>query len=305
MTSGSMLVVLSLLAQPALPPPDQTPPARQIGSRTQSDQTVTIPKGARLVLDDCAGEVVVRTWDRDAVRVEAQHTSRTRVRVDLQGTALRIDTDSDRGRGIADFTLTVPTWLNLRIDGQSCFVEVAGVAGTVSVETVEGDISLRGLTGAVDAKSIEGTILVEGGRGRLQISTVEGDITIAKASGEIIAESIDGDVVLTDVQASAVEIATVDGDITYGGALQPAGRYLFTTHDGDVALMVPENTSATFAVRTFNDGSLTSSLPLKQGAAGRRGQRTIHTLGGGAAQVDIEAFDGSVRIGRPGETKRD
>ncbi len=179
------------------------------------------------------------------------------------------------------------------------------MSGAVSVKTVEGDIVLTGLSGTVDAESVEGKITLEGGRGRVQLSTVEGDIAISKAGGEIVAESVDGEITLTETQASAVEISTVDGDVLYSGALLATGRYLFTTHDGDVTMAIPENTSATFSVRTFGDSRVESTLPLKQGTAGRRGQRATYTLGGGAAQVDIEAFDGSVRIRRPGETQKD
>ena len=220
---------------------------RVVGARTQSDQTVQVPKGTRVEVDDCSGDTIVRTWDRDAVRVQARHTSRTRVRANLVGNQLRIDIDADRGPGSADLELSVPAWINLRIDGNNCFVEVAGVSGAVSVKTVEGDIVLTGLSGTVDAESVEGKITLEGGRGRVQLSTVEGDIAISKAGGEIVAESVDGEITLTETQASAVEISTVDGDVLYSGALLATGRYLFTTHDGDVTMAIPENTSATFS----------------------------------------------------------
>ena len=52
--------------------------------------------------------------------------------------------------GSADLELSVPAWINVRIDGNNCFVEVAGVSGAVSVKTVEGDIVLSGLSGTVE-----------------------------------------------------------------------------------------------------------------------------------------------------------
>jgi hypothetical protein len=303
MTVGFLLVALSLMASPNAAPLDQSS-ERVVGARTQSDQTIQVPKGTRVEVDDCSGDVIVRTWDRDAVRVQARHTSRTRVRANLVGNQLRIDVGADRGPGSADLDLSVPAWINLRVDGNNCFVEVAGVSGAVSVKTVEGDIALTGLSGTVDAESVEGKITLDGGRGRVQLSTVEGAIAVSKAGGEIVAESVDGDITLTETQASAIEISTVDGDIQYSGALLATGRYLFTTHDGDVTLAIPDNASATFSVRTSGDSRVESTLPLKQGSGGRRGQRTTYTLGGGAAQVDIEAFDGTVRIRRPAEVPK-
>jgi hypothetical protein len=303
MTAGSVFVALSLIMASSAPAAAQTSTERVVGSRTQSDQTVQVTKGTRLEVDDCRGDIVIRTWERDAVRVQARHTSRTRVRPALAGNVLRLDIDAERGPGSADLDLSVPSWINLRVDGNECFVEVAGVAGSVSVDTVEGDILLTGLSGTVDAESVGGKITLDGGRGRVQLSTVEGDIAVTRAVGEIVAESVNGQITLTETQASAVELSTVDGDISYSGLLQASGRYLFTTHDGDVTLTVPDSTSATLSIRTFGEGRVESSLPLKQGASGRRGQRATYTIGGGAAQVDIEAFDGTVRIRRPGEVR--
>ena len=69
---------------------------------------------------------------------------------------------------------------------------------------------------------------------------------------------------MTDVTATALEVTTVDGDVVFSGAFQANGRYRFETHDGDLLLVLPENTSATFQVRRY-DGprSLDSTLPLK------------------------------------------
>jgi hypothetical protein len=300
MTVGSLFVALSLMASSGAAPLDQSSD-RVVGARTQSDQTVNVPKGSRLEVDDCAGEVIVRTWDRDAIRIQARHTSRTSVRANLVGNVVRLDIDADRGPGTADLDLSVPSWINLRIDGNNCFADVTGVAGAVSVKTIEGDIQLTGLTGTVTAESVEGKITLDGGRGRVQLSTVEGEIAVTKAAGEIVAESVDGNITLTDVQASAVEVSTVDGNMVYTGVLQASGRYLFTTHDGDITLMIPESSSATFSVR--GDSRVEPSMPLKQSGTTRRGQRASYTLGGGAAQVDIESFDGIVRIRQLGGAK--
>lgn len=298
----SPLILAVLLSSPAAAPDGQSS-GRVIGARTQSDQTVQVPKGTRVDVDDCAGDLIVRVWDRDAVRVQARHTSRTRVRAALSGTVMRIGIDADYGLGSADLELSVPAWISLRINGRDCYADVSGVSGAVTVDTVEGDIALAGLTGTVEAKSVEGKITLDGGRGRVQLSTVDGEIAVTKAAGEIVAESVDGSISLTDVQASAVELSTVDGNMLFTGALQTSGRYLFTTHDGDITIMVPETSSATFSVR--GDSRVEPSMPLKRAGTSRRGQRASYTLGGGAAQVDIETFDGIVRIRRLGDAGKD
>ena len=46
-----------------------------------TDETVDVTKGTRLSVDAFAGEVIVRGWARDAVRVQARHNSRTKVTI--------------------------------------------------------------------------------------------------------------------------------------------------------------------------------------------------------------------------------
>jgi DUF4097 and DUF4098 domain-containing protein YvlB len=277
--------------------------ASLFADQTQTYQTVDVQKGTRLDLTNEAGEVVVKTWDRDAVRIHATHSSRSHVRISPQAQVLVVASTYQGIPTSVDYDISVPAWMDIRIDGQYCFVDITGVAGNVSIETMRGDIMLRGLGGIVSAKSVEGRISVDGGKGKITVSTAEDHIDVTNASGEISAESIDGDVKLTNVQASAVEISTVDGDIAFSGPLTSSGRYRFATHDGDITLEIPESTSATFGVRLYDSDGPHSSLPLKAVGEVRRGRRATYTLGTGAAQVEVESFDGSLHIRKTGEKR--
>ena len=296
----ALIVAAALIAQDASGPAQQSQTQqRPIATRTQTDQTVNVQKGMRVELRDCEGEVVVRTWDRDAVRVRGQHSNRTKITVTPRDQVLTIQQD---GRSGVDFELTVPAWINLTLEGTDCFMDVEGIAGNFQGNTVEGDVVVRGLGGTAVVEAIEGNVTIEGGRGRIQVNTTDGDIIVSKASGELLLESIDGDIKVTDVTASALEVSTVDGTIVFAGALQASGRYRLETHDGDIWLLLPENTSATFTVRRFDESRpVDSTLNLKQVSEAQRGRRRVYSMGGGAAQVDIESFDGDIHIRKPGE----
>jgi hypothetical protein len=292
----ALLLVVSLTS--AAPPDDgrQTPP-RSIGDRAMSDETINVPKGTRIELDNCMGDLTVRTWDRDAVRVQGSRAGRSALHAERRNQVLRIE--SSRGLPIvADVELTVPVWIGLQINGVSCTVDVDGVAGAVDVETVESDITLNNVSGSVKAGTVEGGISVTGSRGRLELNTIEGDIIVTKSGGEVTAESVDGNITFNDVDATALEAMTVDGDVRFSGRLMPNGRYLLTTHDGDVWLTVPDNANATLAIRLVADGGIDSSFSLPSTGTSR-GRRRIHTLGNGSAQVEIEIFDGTLYLRRP------
>mgnify|MGYP003577717125 CR=1 FL=1 len=58
--------------------------AQEAAPRTgtpQTDQTVPVQRGGRLLVNNFAGDVVIRTWDKDSVRVIARHQARTTVSV--------------------------------------------------------------------------------------------------------------------------------------------------------------------------------------------------------------------------------
>ena len=46
---------------------------------TATDQTVNVAKGTKLDVNNFAGDVLVKVWDRDAVRVEVTHSDREAV----------------------------------------------------------------------------------------------------------------------------------------------------------------------------------------------------------------------------------
>jgi DUF4097 and DUF4098 domain-containing protein YvlB len=72
-----------------------------------------------------------------------------------------------------------------------------------------------------------------------------------------------------------------------------------STHNGDITMILPESTNATFTVRTYN-GDFSSNLPTKTVGEVRRGRRATYTLGSGAADVELETFGGTIRLRRPG-----
>ena len=125
-----------------------------------------------LTLDDLsAGEVVIRTWDRDAVRVQARH--RERAKVSIRPSAAQLSISSDSGAmGSTDFEISVPTWMPMRVSGTFNFITVEGAQSEVVAETTRGDVVIKGGSGAITAKSIQGEVIVEGA-GIETLQTVE------------------------------------------------------------------------------------------------------------------------------------
>ena len=269
-----------------------------------TDITENVTRGARLAIDNFAGEVIIRFWDRDQVKITARHSTRTKVAVRNTATALAIAAQGSSGVPSVDYEITAPAWMPVRIEGTYNFVSVEGAQGEVTASTVRGDILVKGGTGLVRAKSIEGVVTIDGAKGRIQAESVNEGIRISGSSGEIVATTTNGDITLTNVEAKSVEVETVNGDVVFDGTLA-GGRYRIATHNGDITVSVPESSSATFLVRTYN-GDFSTNLPLKGGKPEdvSRGRRVTFTLGAGAAEVELESFGGEIIVQRPGTPRR-
>ena len=266
----------------------------------QVDTTVPVQQGQRLVVDAYGGDIDVKTWARNAVRVQAETGSRTGVEVVSSANAVRVRSEGHRGPPSAvDFEITVPVWMGLDLSGVYTDVTVNDVKGPVNVETVQGDVDVTGGAGLVSLRSVEGGVTLKNAKGRIDVHSVNDDVHVSGSSGEIVAESVNGEIVLERVDATSLEATTVNGDVGYDGPIRSGGRYELSSHNGDVTMAVTEQTSATVTVSTFS-GEFESAIPVSLRET-RKGKRFSFTLGGGSAQVSLESFQGSVRLVRPGE----
>ena len=264
----------------------------------RTDETVAVQRGGRLSINNFAGEVIVRTWEKDAVRVVARHQQRTEVRIRPGSNGLSISASGSHGpQGSVDYEITAPAWMPVRVEGTYNFVTIEGAQAEVYANTVRGDVIIKGGTGVVTAKSVEGEVQVDGARGKINVSSVNEKVRIANTSGDITAESVNGGITMTGMESASVDASSVNGTITYEGKLADNGHYSFGTHNGDIVLGLPENANATFTIRTFS-GSFSSEFTLEGYNRGdaQRGRRATATLGNGRADVSVESFGGSIRL---------
>jgi len=230
----------------------------------QIDSTVPVERGQRLEVDLFAGDVDVKTWSRNAVRVVADPDGRGRVEIERSATSVSVRTTGRRGPPLStDIELTVPAWMALDISGVYTDISIAGARGPISAETVQGDVSAEGGDGLVSVKSVQGGVSVTG--------------------------------------ATTLTATSVNGDLNYDGPLHSGGRYALSTHNGDITLAVAEAASAAVSVSTFN-GEFESDFPVTLTET-RKGKRFNFTIGSGSAQVTLESFQGTISLVRPGSQR--
>ncbi len=267
---------------------------------THTDTTLTVSPGTRLELENFGGDIAVTTWAKNAVRIEAEHGSRTRVTVDRAEPALVVKASGRMGvPASVDFKLTVPAWMALGLSGVYGDVTVEGTRGEVSVETVRGDIHVTGGSGAISLQSVEGEVALEGARGRAELSSVNAGVRVSNHEGDLTVETVNGEVELENVRSGAVEASTVNGDVLFEGEIREDGHYSFGTHNGDLVVALPAQPGVTVSVATYS-GEFESSFPVRL-TESRRGKRFKFTLGSGSAELELESFEGAIRLYRRGD----
>jgi len=266
----------------------------------ETDTTVAVRQGQRLEVSDFGGDVVIKTWRQNSVRIKATHSSRDRISVSNVGGVVSISASGRHGPANVDYEILAPVWMPLSISGSpSAEVTIEGTQAEVSVETVEGSIRVEGGNGNISLRTVEGDITVEGANGHLELNTVDGSIEVKGCSGDLSLDTVDGSITLSDIMSANVDASTVDGGIEYTGTIKDAGRYRLTSHDGDVTIAVPENTNAAFSVSLF-DGDFEACFPVTRDPCSTK-RRLKFQLGSGSAQVELESFSGQIKLCRPGQ----
>jgi DUF4097 and DUF4098 domain-containing protein YvlB len=266
----------------------------------QTDTTFSVRSGSRIEIETFGGSITVRSWNRDEVRVQAQHSRREIVDIDARGSSVRIEAEGHMGVAKdVRFTLTVPRSAHIEASGVQTDIDIEGVTGDVDAETVQGNIRVVG--GArLKLESVEGDVIIAGSRGRVQASTVNRGIQVRDVVGDLDLETVNGPIIVQKVQATSVDASTVNGRIVYDGTLRDGGDYSLATHNGQIWLTVPSGTNASISVSTFN-GELDTTFDIPQFGSNATRRSFNFVLGSGKARIDLETFGGDINLRRPGE----
>jgi hypothetical protein len=267
-----------------------------------TDTTFAVDPSERLSVSNFSGEIIVRTWSRNEVRIRAEHSRRDGIVVDqvsggflvraqswrrwaddfdveIHEDEVHVEYDSPRSPSIVEYEVTMPATMALELSGPFTDVAVYGAEGQVLIKVGEGDVDVIGGRGRVTIRAVEGDVTLNDAAGEIQVTSIDGDVTVENSSGNLTVETTDGEIKLGNVQSANVEALSVDGDIWFAGTMAPQGLYTFNTHDGDVTVLIPQNSNVQI------------TLPERI-----RGPHISFTLGTGGAPMEIDAFDGDIGL---------
>lgn len=267
------------------------------------DTTLRITRGTTVEINSMTRPILLRTGSGDQVRVVGATAERS-------GSTLEINAASPFARGSGPITVTVPTWATVEVDAINASITIEDAPERITAGTLNGRIESRGGQGTLTLSTMAGAISVKDFTGtRLGVDAVSGEILVDGATGTLTIESVSQGITLRNIRSSNVTAETTNGRVQWEGGFDPQGRYTFTTHNGEILLFLPAATSARVRGSMFN-GSFESEIPATtQGLEPSRRDRAIMlgkdftaTLGKGEATVQVETFNGSIRVRRLGST---
>jgi DUF4097 and DUF4098 domain-containing protein YvlB len=276
-----------------------------------------VGEAGALDLSHLSGDIRVTGGGGSEIKIEA--TKRVRHRDPEEAKrllqALRIDVNNFNGRvevrtiyprrgqfgnnisASVDYVITVPAGTAVALKSISGSISVTNVKGEVRAETVSGDVNISATPNVAVAKTISGDVTARdiGTETSLVLSTVSGTVLGTGLRVRALeASSVSGDVRLIGSEVERLEARSVSGNIEFDAPLTKGGRYEFTSHSGNVRIVLSGNTGFELDADTFG-GSVRSDLPVTLRAIGRNSMAPTDRRGGSSRAIrgsygDASAF---------------
>lgn len=283
-----------------------------------TDTTLTLRRATVLDVTNARGSVSVSEWSRPEVRIRAFHGSAERIRMSEGDDALVVVAESHaeasvflatgdtsrvvirqvpsrrvRHPGAVDYDITVPAGFRVRISGDSVAVVLDHTSGAMAVSALRGRIHALRTKGPLHFEMADGAIAVDSGSGNAFARALRGSVIISEFAGTAEVHGVSASVTVSGRNAAVVRASTVGGSISVLGPLARGSRYTLDTHRGAIGVIASGARGATIDVASPRHPVVCATT--REAAAPSASWRRF-IAGEGAARVEIDSFDGEVRL---------
>ncbi len=275
-----------------------------------SDRTINQTQPAKpdgeVRIDNLAGTVRIRGWDKSEVRVTGnlgEGVDHLEFTSDGSGVSIRVVLPHD-GHGNceecdADLEIDLPQASRVEVSTVSADIEAKDLTGNEQLGTVSGNLILDSTVMRADIRSVSGDVTVSGSakNARVIANSVSGTVRVTGVDGSLHAESVSGDVKVGNNRLSGVELSSTSGNLGFEGGLQKGGDYEFHNVSGDIVLTLGASPSAHFDVSSFS-GDIDNSFGPRPTRVSKYspGMELHFTNGSGDAMVSARTLSGDIRI---------
>ena len=236
-------------------------------------KTFAVSGTPRVTLQTFDGPIIVRTWDKAEVTVNA--TKRASDEHQQQGIRLSMNQNGSEIAVVADFDKAYAQRIVQGVSNINANVSLeVYVPRSTTLRAVSGDgrLSIEGVNGDMDLRTGDGSIEVQNGRGHLIAATGDGRIRILNYDGQ-------------------VETRTGDGSISLSGRFDQLSA---RTGDGSISLALPAGSRA--IVETDAEAIINDVGAIEEQTSSKRLRRWV--IGGGGPVFRLHTGDGRIVLRR-------
>jgi DUF4097 and DUF4098 domain-containing protein YvlB len=248
------------------------------GAETRKEYRYTVHPRSSVSITNPYGPISVKSVGGNIVSVVAILQS-DKVEIDQRQNGNRVDimshllsgADVDSGR--VSYEISVPA---------DASVNMHSTTGPMRAEKIRDDITLEGASAKIEVRDVTNA--------HVHIKSLNGPITVANIrQGHVEITSVSGDIVLNGVSGSLVQVNSTSGRINYDGDFGNGGRYVLTSHTGDIEATAPVYAS----IEVENDFTLE---PEHTSFIAKTGSAFAGTVGKAASSVKLFTFSGKIHL---------
>lgn len=298
-TAIPLILLLGLAAAPA-------------AASTPIDESRPLAADGRVAIENLKGRILVRTWDRNEVRVSGSLGEGVeRLAIDGGAGSLSIRViyppsrsglfnwwgGGDRG-GPSNIEVRVPARAEVVAQGVSADIDIEGVRGRrLEAKTVSGKIRAEGAPEEAEFNAVSGSLDLRLEGSSVSAETVSGTVTLeGSPGGRITVETVSGSIVVSAGEVRRFNASTVSGSLRLKvDRLARDARIGAETLSGGIDLILPRDSSANLSISTFS-GDIRSEVGEVKRPRHGPGSSLEARLGDGDGDVRLESFSGTVRV---------
>jgi hypothetical protein len=294
-------------------------------------KTESLARDGKVEIRNVSGNVEVKTWDRDEVKIDALKTSKAssmekakeyaikvKIVVTRENGVLKVETKypkpSIKGLSVSvNYKVMIPSQAAIKARSVSGDVTLENVGGKAAADTKSGDVTVLGAQNGANAETVSGDVKVVDVKngvycktasgnvdaknitGNADLNCVSGDVTAENIRGAVEADTVSGNVKLMDISgADVVKGKTMSGSTIYSGDINSNGRYSLEAHSGRVEMTIPSGSAFDLTASTFSGSIKTEFKVMVSGTVSKK--KISGSVNGGGADVRLKTFSGNVHL---------
>jgi hypothetical protein len=227
-------------------------------------RTISMGTTPKIIIERIDGDLSLVGWDGEDVLIKGDDEIMS---VKQTGDEVHISSDDD-------LSIRAPKGATVLIYNIGGDASVRGILGVVEVKEAGGDLSMRDV-GTVSIEALHADLSLRGAKGHLFVKSAHSDVSIREVEGNVTLESVADDLALRDVHGNVS--ANVGEDVILYLNPQPGKNYTINAGE-DILLVMPPKANATLTMSAdeisidwkgneLEDDATTGTIILGDGSA--------------------------------------